>query len=514
MIHKNQVFLPNLPKSNKLNTVTSSYRTIFKSSALVGGAQIIIILVGIIRTKALALMLGPAGMGLVGLYSTATALVGTVSNIGIGSSGVRMVAEAAGTGDNNKISRIIITLRRASLMSGILGMIILLVISYPLSRLTFGDTQHVWGMALMSLTLLFGGISCGQTALLQGLRKIRELASSQVLGAVFGAIVSVCLIYFLRDDGVAPYLVAVSAFGILTSWWYAKRIRTDSGQVSFKDSLLESKALLGMGLAFMISALLTAGVAYGSRIIILWEMGKDAVGYYQATWILSSIYVNLVLNAMAMDFYPRLTAVATDNFVVNRLVNEQAEMGLLIAIPGVLATITLAPWVLNIFYSGEFIIAAEIIRWQIIGIALRVISWPLGYVQLAKGKVKIFIMTELAASILHIVLLIICMRLYGLDGIGISFAMLYLCYSIGMFFTCRWLSGFDWSHLAKRILFFSLSSILITFIMVKVLPQIYGIILGMVITLISSYVCFQGLQKLLDIQFWMLIKSKLAAKME
>src|SRR5208337_3218913 len=104
------------------------------------------------------------------------------------------------------------------------------------------------------------------------------------------------------------------------------------------------------------------------------------------TWTLSTLYVGFVLNAMGADFYPRLTSLAADNMMVNRLVNEQTEMGLLIAVPGVLATLTLAPWVLKIFYSVQFVPAVEIVRWQIVGILLRVVSWPMGFVQLAKGK--------------------------------------------------------------------------------------------------------------------------------
>jgi PST family polysaccharide transporter len=391
-------------------------------------------------------------------------------------------------------------------------MLILLVLSFPLSRLTFGDSQHIWGMALMSLILLFGGISAGQYALLQGLRKIRELASSQVLGSVFGAIASITLIYFLREDGVAPYLVTVSAFGILTSWWYARRVRVKQVYMSFRDTVHESRVLLGMGMAFMVSALLAAGVAYGSRVLILWGLGKDAVGLYQATWTLSSLYVNLVLNAMAMDFYPRLTAAASDNNVVNRMVNEQTEMGLLISIPGVLATITLAPWVLTVFYSGEFAAAAEIIRWQIIGIALRVVSWPLGFVAIAKGKGAVFLLTEIAASALHIILLFVCMRLYGLDGVGISFALLYVCHSVGMLFTCRWLSGFEWSLQAKKILVSSCTIVALTFIAVRYLPQMLGVASGILLTFVTAYVCLQSLQKLLDVNFMNLLRTRLAAR--
>jgi PST family polysaccharide transporter len=423
---------------------------------------------------------------------------------------VRTVAEAAAAGEEAKVSRTIITLRRVSLVSGTVGMLILLGLSFPLGRLTFGDSQHTWGMALMSLTLLFGGISAGQTALLQGMRKIRELASSQVLGSVFGAIASISLVYFLREDGVAPYLATVSAFGILTSWWYARRIRVKKVFLSFRDTWLESKALLGMGMAFMVSALLAAGVAYGSRVLILWVLGKDAVGLYQATWTLSSLYVSLVLNAMAMDFYPRLIAVANDNDIVNRMVNEQTEMGLLISIPGVLATITLAPWVLAVFYSSEFVSAAEIIRWQIVGIALRVVSWPLGFVAVAKGRGTVFLLTELAASVLHIILLVVCMRLYGLDGVGISFALLYVCHSVGMLFTCHWLSGFEWSRPAKNILFLSCAIVALTFIAVRYLPQMLGVACGMLLTIVAVYVCLRELQKVLDVNFMNLLRTRLA----
>jgi PST family polysaccharide transporter len=56
---------------------TSSYGQILKSSSIVGGAQAINYVVGLLRTKAVALLLGPSGVGLVGLYVSAIGLVGT-----------------------------------------------------------------------------------------------------------------------------------------------------------------------------------------------------------------------------------------------------------------------------------------------------------------------------------------------------------------------------------------------------------------------------------------------------
>jgi len=203
----------------------TSHRQIFKSTALIGGTQVIKMAIGIVRNKVLAMLLGPAGTAVAGLYMTATGLIGSVAGLGINGSGVRQIAEAAGTNDETRIARTIITLRRVALISGLFGMTLVLALAPLLSRSTFGDRNHVFGISLMSLTLLFGGISAGQSALLQGLRRLRDLAASQVFGTCFGAVVSVALVWWLGQQGIVPFLVVFSAFGILLSWWYARMQR-------------------------------------------------------------------------------------------------------------------------------------------------------------------------------------------------------------------------------------------------------------------------------------------------
>ena len=75
-----------------------SYGQILKSSALVGGSSVLNIGIGIVRTKAMAMLLGPAGFGLFGLYGSIADLTLTVAGMGINSSGVRQIAEAVGSG--------------------------------------------------------------------------------------------------------------------------------------------------------------------------------------------------------------------------------------------------------------------------------------------------------------------------------------------------------------------------------------------------------------------------------
>lgn len=201
----------------------------------------------------------------------------------------------------------------------------------------------------------------------------------------------------------------------------------------------------------------------------------------------------------------RLTAVSSDNAAVNQLVNEQTEMGILIAIPGILATLTLAPWVLRAFYSEAFMPAADVIRWQILGIALRVVSWPMGFVQLGKGMSKLFMLTETVFAAVNVALLFVCMKFWGLEGVGISFMFHYILYTITMLAVCRRISGFAWT---RRLLLFILAAcciISIIMLAIRNLPFQQGTLCGLVITGLTLAACCFGLQQLLDLNIKSLI---------
>jgi len=204
--------------------VKGSYEQILKSSALIGGSQVANIAIGIVRTKAMAMLLGTAGFGLFGLYGSIASLTQSVAGMGINSSGVRQIAEAAGSGDKTRIAQTTAVLRRTSIILGLLGATLLLVFCRQVSRLTFGSPDRARAVALLSIAVLLTLVAGGQTALIQGMRRIADLAKMSVLGALFGTAVSIPLVYFFREKGVVPSLVTVAAMTIATSWWYSRNL--------------------------------------------------------------------------------------------------------------------------------------------------------------------------------------------------------------------------------------------------------------------------------------------------
>jgi len=465
-----------------------------------GGAAGINMLLGMVRIKFAAVLIGTTGIGLLANFSAIQGLVGTLFGLGIQSSAVREVAAAVGKGDDNSIGRAVLTLRRICRLTGIAGMLAMMALSPLISQLTFGSDQYTLDIAALGVIILFANLSGGQTALMQGMRRIGDMARANVYGAIFATFAAIGFYTWLGLRGIVPALVAIAAMQLALSWYFARRLPVPAVQLSWRETLSEAGGIVKLGLVFMWNGLLGSAVTYFTVTLITQQISLQAVGLYSAAFALSGIFVNFVLSAMSADYYPRLTGVANDNVAVNRMVNEQTEIGLLLAVPGLIATIGLAPWVIPLFYSEEFMPAVELLQWFIMGCLGRVISWPLGYVMLALGKSSWLFLSELMMHILHILLIIMGLKFFGLLGVGIAFMLMYIIHVPVTYFIAKALTNFKWQKetqiLAICYVLLSASAL----ISVLLLTDIQALLFVTLLTLTSFAISKQGLKKRMGVK--------------
>jgi enterobacterial common antigen flippase len=469
---------PEAAESAGSDAAKGSYGQILKSTALVGGVSVVNLLVGLVRSKAVALMLGPTGVGLNGIYGTITSLTEIIVGMGISGSGVRQIAEAVGTGDHVRVAKTAAVLRRTSLVLGLVGAAVLIAFSSPISKLTFGDSSQTLMICILAASVFFRLVSAGQGALLQGLRRIPDMARSAILSTVAGTAVMLPLVYFLGQQGIAVSVAASSALGLAGSWWYTRKLAVDVPVVSISEVRTEAAALLHLGSALMVSAMVTVGCSYAIRTAIYRELGSDATGLYQAAWTLGCMYVGFILQAMGADFYPRLTGVAHDNAQCNRLVNEQGHVSLLLAGAGVIGTLTFAPVVLQVFYAASFQPAVEVLRWICLGTALQVVSWPMNFIIMAKGEKALLIWSELAWAVVHLGLAFVSLRAFGVKGAGIAYFGSYVFHVGWTYAVANRLSGFHWTGANRNSTLAYLAGIGTVFVGIEILPLYGGMALG------------------------------------
>ncbi|MGQ1785698.1 O-antigen translocase [Saccharicrinis sp. GN24d3] len=496
----------------KENSVKASYRQILKATSIFGGVQVFSILIGIIRVKFVAVLLGTAGVGIMGLLNAPIQLIMSITGLGIAFSAVRDVSEAHGHGDSFKIAKVIVTLRRWSWLTGMLGAVVTLSMASWLSKWSFGNTEYTWAFVWLSVTLLLTALSNGQKAILQGTRRLKDLAMAGVLGSALGLVTAIPLFYIYGLEGIVPSMVLAAATALFLSWYYSRRVKIQKISLKPTETWRNGLGMARLGLSMTLAGFIATLSAYILNAFISQQSGVEQVGLYNAGWGVVGQYTGIVFAAMATDYFPRLSAVQSDNQKVKTLVSQQGETALLIMAPMLSSLIVGMPLIVRVLYTDEFLPIVMFANLTMLGMLFKVISWAMGYVFLAKGEGRLFLILEIISGSIILALNLLFYYLYGLNGLGISFIISYV---LGVIIGYSVLQGrYQFSYPRKfygrflatnGLVFLSFISVFIPNITLKYL--VGGCILA-VTTLYSYY----KLNELMD--FKQLIISKISRKIK
>jgi len=478
----------------------NSYKQIIKATSLFGGVQVFNIIIAIIRSKVVAVLLGPAGMGISSLLTSTTGLVSMLTNFGLGVSAVKDIAAAHKTGNQLRIAKIVAVFRKLVWVTGLFGATVTLVLSPWLSQLTFGTKEYTLAFVWLSVTLLFKQLASGQYVLLQGMRKLHYLAKANMLGSFLGLIVSLPIYYYWRIEGIVPALIITAIFTLVVAWYFAKKVTIEKISITKEETFTQGKDMLKMGVMLSLSGLITMGASYIVRIYISNTGGLDDVGLYAAGFTIIGTYVGLVFSAMGTDFYPRLSGVAHNNAKATTLINQQAEIGILILAPILTLFLIFINWIVIILYSTKFTPINGMVHWAALGMYFKVAGWAIAFILLAKGASKLFFWNELVANTYMLVFNILGYKYGGLNGLGISFMVSYLLYLIQVYLLAKHQYQFAFKQDFYKLFILQIALGLICFMVVKLIPTPWAYVVGMPFIFVSSWISYKELDKRMDIK--------------
>lgn len=490
------------------------YNRILKSTTIIGGSSVINVVFKIIQSKLAAIFLGPTGVGLMGALNSILGVANTISGMGLSTSGVREIAQAVNIGNKKEISNIVSSFKILAIGFGVIGSILLFILRKPISQFTFGNLENATTIGFISLALFFFILSSTQLTLLRAMSHIGDLARVNIFAVIISTIFALPIFYFLRLNGIGLFILINAMITFLFSWFYTRKLSIVATTKKAYEIIRKSKSMLTLGVGFMVASITTTATTYLVNTIIIQKIGLDASGLFQASSSLSNVYVGFILGAMGTDFFPHLSTIAEDNKKTTELINAQTKVGLILASPGILAVFALGPIIINILYSNQFINAFEILRWQALGTFLRVISWPLSYLILAKGKIKLMVFAEFSTNLLYIACVWFGISFWGIKGIGIAFLVLYIYHVLINSIIGKYLSDFNWSKSNLALAFNLLLIILVGFGISFFLQNLWAIVLGMTLTLITAFISLRniaklmGLEKMHELMHWIQRKIK------
>ena len=407
-----------------------SYQSVLKATSLFGGVQIISIIITIIRSKIIALLLGPEGVGISNLLSRPLQLITTATQLGLDKSAVKEISSQNKEKGGVPL-KIIAVLKKMVWITASLGAVAMVVFSSVLSEFTFDSQDYTIAFMGLGLALVFNQLTMSNLAVLQGLRKLDFLAKATIYGSVLGLLLVIPLYFFLGLEGILPAIIASSGAIFLFAYIYAKKV-VDKQLPSIKkeDILSTGRPMVKLGMALSFSSIIGLLVAYLILVFIRVQEGEVASGYYAAAMVIINTYVGLIFNAMATDYYPRLAAICDDLQSIIKTVFEQSFVATLLITPIIICFITFAPAMITVLYSGAFEPAILIVKWSILGMLFKTVSWSMGYVIIAKGDAKLFVKTSIVFNTLLLLLNIMGYYAFNLEGLGISLLVYYIIHYI------------------------------------------------------------------------------------
>lgn len=482
------------------NKNDSSHKEIVKSIGIIGGTQVVGVALGIVRTKIVAVLLGPAGVGIIGLFQSTLDLIRSLTGMGISFSAVKDVAEANGSNNSDRVSRVITIIRRWAWFTGMMGTIVTLVFSKSLSIFAFGNDKYTVGIAVLSVTLLFSALSGSQLALLQGLRRISSLAKAQIYGTILGFCISIPLYWIFGTKGIVPAFFLTALAALLISWWFTRNTKADTNHISISETFFEGIGMIKLGFYTVITGLASAATLYLVRVFLSQKTSVEGVGYFQAAWMLSYVYLAAILYGMGADYFPRLSALKNDRNAVNKLANDQIEIGLLIASPLVVGMISFVGILISVLYSPDFAASVSLLRWQLSGAFFKVIIFPLTYLFLVKDKGFYYIFIEVLWDLGYLLMIYFFWSRFNFEITGIAYLFMYfICLLSSVFISIKTCDFIYSRNNLKYLLGFSLFTLMAflnSFFLDGYIKYIFGILLFIAVCLIS----FLELRKTIDMR--------------
>ena len=402
----------------------NGYSHIMKYTGLFGGIQMLNMLVGVVRNKMVAMILGPGGMGLLSLFNSTIKLVSESTNMGISMSGVKTISQNFDDEANDKLCESVKMIRLWSLLTALMGFVVCALFGSSINSLTFTWGDHSFHYMMLSPAIAFMAITGGETAVLKGTRQLTNLMMISFYYVLITAVISVPIYYYIGEKGIVPSLVLAAFVNtVLALYCSTKKYPY---RLSFnKELLVKGSSMIRLGIALVLAGILGSGADFLIRTILNTYGYLDEVGLYNAGYMMIFVYAGIVFSAMESDYFPRLSAINDDMTKVNELMNYQTEISLTLISPMMCAFIVLIPIIVPILFSANFNDAIPMAQATTLTMMCKAACLPVSYVMLAKGDSKIYICLEGLSYFMTVAGVIIGQKYGGLTGTGLGLAAAY-----------------------------------------------------------------------------------------
>lgn len=408
---------------------------LIKTSLLSGISSIIKIINGFVIVKIIAVYVGPSGLAFIGQFQNFISVMVSFATGALNSGVVKYTAEYRE--DEIEKQKLWSTAIKISLSATFLTSLFIILFHNYLSNLFFKTSNYGSIFIIFAITLVFFVLNSLLLAILNGQKEIKKLILISIVSSFVGLLLTGLLSYFFGlygallsyTTGQAIVFFVTLVFVFKSNWF----------QVKFFLAKFDKGYLRKLG-GYTAMAITAALVAPISSMIIRTYIGDtiswEDAGYWDGIWKISAAYLMFVTTTLSIYYLPRLSEIKDSNELRNEIFQGYKIIMPLITMIA-LSIYLFRDIIISILFTNDFRPMSELFLFQMIGDVLKIASWLLAYLMIAKAMTKLFIITEILFALSFIVLSIIFIKFNGTIGVTIAFAVNYFFYLIVMIYIFR-----------------------------------------------------------------------------
>lgn len=398
------------------------------TSVLNGVAVLIKTLTLFVLNKILAVYLGPTGYAALGQFQNFIQMVTTFAGSAINTAVIKYTAEYHE--DQNKQRAIWKTAGSLVFLFSLIFAILILIFQNQLSLYIFHTLEYQNVFVWFAVFLIFFNFNTLFLAILNGKKEILKLVIANISGSLFALIITSILAIKLHLYGALIALSIYQSIAFIATLFLCCRadwfkFSSLFGKIDFEITKKFS-SFVWMALVSAICVPLSQMLI---RAYLSQEFGVAYAGYWEAMIRLSTVYLMLVTTILGVYYLPRLSELK-----MLEEIKKEVYLGykflLPMAVAGGIIVFVLRDWIINVLFSPSFAPMQSLFFWQMMGDALKIGSWILGYLMLSKAMTKLYISTEIIFTLSLLILTYVCTQVFGFEGVSIAYLVNYGMYWI------------------------------------------------------------------------------------
>ena len=393
-------------------------------------ATFVRMLAGLISVKVISVIIGPAGVALLGqLRNFETILIG-LANGGINNGITKYVSEYKEDEPTTKLY--ISNALRITLISTAIIAVILIFGSYYLTKLIFLSSEYYYVFIVFGFTIILYSLNTLLVSIINGYKQFKKYVVVNICGTLFGLIYSVILVYLWGLPGALINAVTYQSIVFFVTLWLCRDMPWMK-----KDFFIKKldKTVVNKYFSYSLMTLTTLALVPVSRMLlrgyVISEISATEAGIWEGMNNISTMYLNVLVSSLSIYYLPRMSELTNPRELHNELFHCYKFVIPILLVLG-LAIFLLRDFIIWFLFTPEFEPMRDLFSWQLVGDFFKMCSWLLAYIMVAKAKSKAYITTEVVFTLLYLVLAFVLLRINGIVGLVQGYVINCVLYMIAM----------------------------------------------------------------------------------